>query len=230
MLLVPALFAAFPTTPHPFLIGTNKFASIPGLAVAVHRYARNFHIPWRIALSAAAVYVCSTIVGVTVMRMVPTASFRLLVPLMLTAMLIYVVTRKDFGVSHAPIAGRGPGTAMAIGGTLGLYEGFFGPGSGTLLIFAFIRFYGYDFLHAGAVAKVVNFAGCTTAGLVFGWHGEVMWALAAGMAAAYMVGAWIGAHVAIARGSRWLRRLFVVVASLLIARTGWDALKPFFAQ
>jgi uncharacterized membrane protein YfcA len=229
MLLVPALFAAYPTTPHPFLVGTNKLASSPGLAIAVWRYAHSMRMPWRIAFITASTYVCSTIAGVAAMRMVPTATFRLFVPVMLTVMLVYVLTRRDFGVAHAPVAGRGAGTALAIGGVLGFYEGFFGPGSGTLLIFAFIRFYGFDFLHAGAAAKVVNFAGCTTAGIVFGVHGEVMWGLAAGMAATYMAGAWIGAHVALARGSRWLRRVFVLVASLLIARTAWDALKPFVA-
>jgi len=229
MLLVPALFAAFPAAAHTLLIGTNKVASSPGLAIAVWRYSHSGHMPWRTALPAAAAYMASTVAGVALSRTVPSEVFRLLVPVMLTAMLVYVLTRRDFGMTHAPVAGRGLSAALALGAVLGLYEGFFGPGSGALLIFAFVRVFGFDFLRASAAAKLANFAGCTTAAVVFGLHGEAMWGLAAGMAVLYLVGAWIGAHVAIAQGSRWLRRLFIVVAALLIARTGWDALRPFLA-
>lgn len=230
MLLVPALFAAYPGVAHPLLMGTNKLASSPGLAIAAWRFARKVQMPWRIALPTAAAYTALTVAGVAVSRMTPTPMFRLMVPVMLTVMLVYVLTRRDFGVLHAPHASRGPLAAVALGSVLGFYEGFFGPGSGTLLIFAFVRIFGFDFLHAGAAAKVVNFAGCTTAAIVFGIHGEAMWSVAFGMACAYLVGAWIGAHMALARGSRWLRGVFVVVASLLIARTAWDALKPVLAQ
>jgi len=230
MLIVPALFAIYPAAPHVLLIGTNKVASSPGLAIAAWRYSRGDLMPWGVALPAAAAYAATTIAGVHVSRMVPSEVFRLLVPLMLAAMLAYVLSRRDFGVSHAPVAGRGRRAAIALGATLGLYEGFFGPGGGALLIFAFIRVFGYDFMRASAAAKLSNFAGCTTAAVVFGMHGEVMWGVALGMAVAYLAGAWIGARVAIAKGSRWLRSLFIVVASLLIARTGWDALKPLLAQ
>jgi uncharacterized membrane protein YfcA len=230
MVVVPALFAVYPGTGHALLIGTNKLASSPGLAIAVWRYARTVQIPWRIALPAAAVYTAFTVVGVAVSRSVPTQVFRLLVPLMLAAMLVYVLTRRDFGLSHSPDTSRGPLAAAAIAAPLGFYEGFFGPGAGTLLIFAFVRVFRFDFMHASATAKLINFAGCTTAAIIFGVHGEIMWGLALAMSGVYLAGAWIGAHVAIARGSRWLRSVFVVVASLLIARTGWDALKPLLAQ
>ena len=229
MLLVPALFAAFPAAAHPLLIGTNKVASSPGLAIAVWRFSHGGMMPWRVALPAAAAYMVTTVAGVHLSRSVPSEVFRLLAPLMLTAMLVYVLMRRDFGSSHAPVAGRGRPAALAVGATLGLYEGFFGPGSGALLIFAFVRVFGFDFLRASAAAKLSNFAGCTTAAVVFGVHGEAMWGLAAGMAVVYLGGAWVGAHVAIARGSRWLRWLFILVAGSLIARTGWDAVRPFLA-
>jgi len=227
MVMVPALFAAFPGTAHPLLMGTNKLAATPGLAIAAWRYASGMRMPWRIAVPAALAYSLTTIAGVYVSRSTPTVVFKLMVPLMLAAMLAYVLWKRDFGLAHAPHAGRGTGTAVAMGLAMGVYEGFFGPGSGTLLIFAFVRVFGFDFMHASAAGKLVNFAGCATAALVFGLHGEAMVGLAAGMAACYFAGAWIGAHVAIARGSRWLRGVFVVVATLLIARTAWDSVKPF---
>lgn len=227
MVIVPALFAAFPGTAHPLLMGTNKLAATPGLGIAAWRYAVGTRMPWRIAIPVSLAYSLTTVGGVLLSRGTPTAIFKLLVPLMLSAMLAYVLLKRDFGLSHAPHATRGTGAALAMGGAMGVYEGFFGPGSGTLLIFAFVRVFGFDFMHASAAGKLVNFAGCATAALVFGLHGDAMPGLAAGMAACYLAGAWTGAHVAIARGSRWLRGVFVVVATLLIARTAWDAAKPF---
>ena len=227
MVMVPALFAAFPGTAHPLLMGTNKLAATPGLAVATWRYAAGLRMPWRVAAPAALAYSLTTVAGVYLSRSTPTAVFKLLVPLMLAAMLAYVLLKRDFGLAHAPLGSRGAGTAVALGAVMGVYEGFFGPGSGTLLIFAFVRVFGFDFMHASAASKLVNFAGCATAALVFGLHGEAMIGLAAGMAACYLAGAWTGAHMAIARGSRWLRGVFVVVATLLIARTAWDAARPY---
>lgn len=68
---------------------------------------------------------------------------------------------------------------------------------------------------------------CFGAFLIFGSHGEVMRLLALGMAVTNIAGAWIGAHTAITRGSRFLRVLFVLTASLLIAKTAWDGAGPW---
>jgi len=232
MVLVPTLFAVYPTTPHPTIMGTNKLASTFGLVNAAWRYSRSMAIPWGVALPAALGYGLLAIGGAMLNRMVPTEIFRLFVPVMLAVMLVYVATRRDFGAAHTPrpIDTRARWLAFGLGAVLGLYEGFFGPGAGALLIFAFVRIFGFDFLRAGATAKVINAAGCATAMLVFGLHGEVMWALAAGMIVFNVAGAWLGAHTAITRGSRWLRMLFIVVTSLLIAKTAWDAAKPWMTQ
>jgi hypothetical protein len=229
LVLVPALFAVFPATPHPQILGTSKFASTFGLGSAVWRYTRSVHIPWKVALPCAGTYFATALVGATIARMVPTATFRLLVPMMLAVMLLYVVTRRSFGLTHVPreLDSRARWLAAGLGALIGLYEGFFGPGSGALLIFAFVRVFGFDFLHAGAVARVVNFAGCFGAFLIFGSHGEVMWLLALSMAVTNIAGAWIGAHAAITRGSRFLRVLFLITASLLIAKTAWDGARPW---
>ena len=79
---------------------------------------------------------------------------------MLLAVLIYVLWRKDLGGEHAPraFAGSHHIVGAALIAAIGLYDGFFGPGTGSLLIFVFVRCYGYDFLHAGAAARVVNVA------------------------------------------------------------------------
>jgi len=227
LVLVPTMFAIYPAAPHPLILGTNKLAAVVGLTGAVARYMRSVRIPWAVALPCAAGYFATATVGASIARLVPSSAFRLLVPAMLAVMLVYVLTRRDFGLAHAPreIDTRARWQAAGAGFGLGFYEGFFGPGSGALLMFVFVRFFGLDFLHAGAAARVVNLAGCFGAVLVFGGHGEIMWLVAAVMAIANTAGAWLGAHTAITRGSRWMRVLFVALTTLLIAKTAWDGLR-----
>lgn len=83
---------------------------------------------------------------------------RPLVLVLLVAMLAYTLWKKDFGALHRPqdIGRRELVIALAIGAAIGFYDGFFGPGTGSFLIFLFVRFFGLDFLRASAASKVVN--------------------------------------------------------------------------
>jgi uncharacterized membrane protein YfcA len=107
---------------------------------------------------------------------------------------------------------------------IGLYDGFFGPGTGSFLMFLFVRGFGLDFLHASASAKVVNAAANAAAILLFGLTGELMWLLGLAMAACNVTGAQVGSHLAIRRGSGFVRVVFLLVVGALIAKTALDAL------
>jgi len=110
-----------------------------------------------------------------------------------------------------------------IGAGIGFYDGFFGPGTGSFLVFLFVRIFGFDFLGASAVAKVVNVA-CNFAALVwFGYSGHLIWQLGATMAVAQIAGSIIGSRMAMKHGSGFVRKLFLVVVIVLIIKTGYDA-------
>ena len=103
MVQVSALFAAFPTLPHAQLLGSNKVAACPGMALALRRYLRSETLHWRVALPTAVPYAIATVAGVEASRAASSETFRLLVPVMLIAVLAYVLTRRDFGLAHAQI-------------------------------------------------------------------------------------------------------------------------------
>jgi uncharacterized membrane protein YfcA len=105
---------------------------------------------------------------------------------------------------------------------IGAYDGFFGPGTGTFLIVAFVALLGDGLSHASASAKVVNFASNLAAMVLFAVKGTVVWRLALPMAAAQLAGGWIGAHLAVRRGDGLVRRVVVVVALALAAKVAWD--------
>ena len=105
---------------------------------------------------------------------------------------------------------------------LGFYDGFFGPGTGSFLIFLFIRFFGFDFLAASAAAKVVNVTTNVAAIAYFAPTGNVLWQIALPMAACNILGSVVGAHTAVRRGTGFVRVLFLVVLVVMITKLAMD--------
>lgn len=225
LIQLPALFTAYPATAPAILLGTNKFASIFGTGSAVLRFSRGVRIPWRTLLPLAPVVFLGALSGARVATLVPPAVFRPLVPVMLAVVLIYVVRRKNLGADHAPLhMSRGRIVfATAVFGAVGFYDGFFGPGTGSFFMFLLIRLYGFDFLHSAASARVLNVATNAGALVWFGTQLELLWLVAVLMAVANVSGAVLGTGLALKHGSGFVRRIFIGVVLVLIARTAWDA-------
>jgi uncharacterized membrane protein YfcA len=225
LIQLPALLAGYPGAAPPVLLGTNKLGSICGTSVAVMRYMRVVRIPWRVLLPGAAVAFLAAMAGASSVSTVSPALFRPLVPIMLTVVLIYVLWHKDLGARHAPIAfsRRRSYIALAAIGSIGFYDGFFGPGTGSFLMLLFIRLYGFDFLHASAGARTINVATNAGALLFFGIHGEIQWGLGMALGVCNATGSILGAHTAVRHGSKFVRVVFIAIVITLIVKTGADA-------
>ena len=146
--------------------------------------------------------------------------------MVLLGLLIYTLARKDLGQHHAPrFSGRAEtaGDRAPSGFALGVYDGFFGPGTGSFFVFLFVRWLGYDFLNAAASAKLLNTMTNLAALLLFGLKGHVLWHYGLVMAVANVAGSVIGARVAIKHGAGFVRTVFIVVVSALILKTAYDA-------
>jgi uncharacterized membrane protein YfcA len=113
-------------------------------------------------------------------------------------------------------------TAAGVGGVVGFYDGFFGPGTGSFLIFLFIRLLGMDFLRASVTAKIVNVATNLAAIGFFVRNVELLWMLGGFMAVCNLAGAVIGSRMALRHGSRFVRRMFLGVVLVLIGKLAWD--------
>ena len=109
-----------------------------------------------------------------------------------------------------------------IGLTIGFYDGIFGPGTGTFLVFFLVIGIGYAFLKASATAKLVNIATNLGAIVTFQLTGHIWWKLGLLMAIANVSGAIIGSRLAIRGGSPLVRKVFLAVTVLLILRVAWD--------
>jgi hypothetical protein len=221
---VPALFVLMPAVPAATLLGTNKFASIWGTMLATWQYSRQVPMEWSATLPTCAAALLFGYVGAQTVAVVPAGFLRPLVLVLLVAVLAWTLWRRDLGSLHAPKLSRVAQfwAGLAIGVLIGFYDGFFGPGTGSFLIIAFVGLFGFSFLAASASAKAVNVITNGAALAFFVTHGHVLYAAAVPMALANVAGSYVGTRLALRLGSRFVRIVFVVVVSALIARYAHD--------
>jgi uncharacterized membrane protein YfcA len=143
---------------------------------------------------------------------------------LLFALLIYTVAKKNMGQQHEPkFQGKKEAVvAASIGLLIGFYDGFFGPGTGSFFVFAYVRLLGYDFLNASATSKLMNTATNFSALVLFTLQGHVWWHLAVPMALANVMGSLIGTRLALKYGSGFVRYAFLAVVGALILKTAYD--------
>ncbi len=225
LILVPALFAIFPTAHPASLFGLNKSASVWGTAMAATQYSRRVQLHWGALLPAAVAGLAGGFAGAWAVTVVSADFLRKLLPFVLLAVLAYTLAKKELGRHHAPHLSRSAErlAASGIGLALGFYDGFFGPGTGSFFVFLLVRWLGYDFLNASAAAKLLNTATNLAALVLFALKGHVWWHYALALAVTNVAGSLMGTHLALRHGAAFVRVVFIAVVSVLILKTGYDA-------
>jgi len=224
LIQTPALFLLLPGARVPEVLGTGKLASVSGTAAAAVTYARKVALDWPVTLPAAALATLFAFVGSRAASHLSRDAFRPFVLVMLLVMAAYTLWKKDFGrLQHAAVPVRTRAlVGAAVGASVGFYDGFFGPGSGSVLIFLFVGLAGLSFLRASASAKIVNTATNVASLVYFAAHGDVRYAVALPMAACNLAGGVVGARVALRRGAGFVRVLFLVIVAALLVKIGYD--------
>ncbi|MDQ7988815.1 MAG: TSUP family transporter [Candidatus Dactylopiibacterium sp.] len=224
LIQLPLLIAVFPNAPISILFGTNKVSSIAGTGSAAWQYAKRIRIPWDLAVPASTAALIGAASGAAVVSYLPSSALRPLVLALLVVVGAYTWFKPDFGRSSKPalVLDRRKVWAAVLGLSIGFYDGFFGPGTGSFLIFGFVRLFGMDMLHASAASKFVNLATNVAALAFFLSHDGVMWKVGLGMAVANVIGAQIGTRLAVRHGNRFIRWLLLAVVSVLIVKLASD--------
>lgn len=224
LIQIPALFSVLPQAQPATIFGTNKLASIFGTSSAALRYARRIDVPWRAALPAALSAFVLSYFGAMTVALLPKEWLRPLVLVLLIVVTAYTYARKNLGAvdQNRAHGRRDMLLAVLFGGVIGFYDGFFGPGTGSFLIFMFVRFFGLDFLRASASAKIVNAATNLAALLFFGAIAHILLATGLAMALFNIGGSLVGSHLAIRHGAGFVRRVFLGVAGVFILKFAWD--------
>lgn len=221
---IPAFFVLYPQLPVPNIIGTNRLASAVGTSVAAWNYARSVKIPWKTVLYAGVPAALFSYLGATVQSMLPASVLKPIILFLIIAIAIYTYRKKDFG--HQEHFNVPPEKlhwwASGIGATLGFYNGFIGPGTGSLLVFGFVSVIGYSFLTSSAISKIINVVSDLSSLIFFLMNKYVLFHLTLPMMACNVAGSYLGSQMAVLRGNAFIRKVFLVVVVGIVARFAWD--------
>ena len=217
MLLIPGI------TPVQAL-ATNKLGSIFGTATSSITYYRRAKPDMRTATIMAVIALIGSFVGAFVATILPASVFKPIIVLALIGVALFTAFKPAMG-AKAMLRFHGKKhilSATALGAVIGFYDGMIGPGTGTFLVISLVGLIGYDFLQASAKAKIVNFATNLGALLLFVPHGSVLWMLGIVIGIANMLGSYTGSRMAISRGTKFIRIVFLVVVAALIIKLSFD--------
>jgi uncharacterized membrane protein YfcA len=226
LIQLPALLIGLPKFETVEVLGTNKLTSVFGTTAATILYRKAITFNGKLLFAMALPAFLGSIGGALLASSIPTKALRPIIVLLLIAVVIYTIKRPQLGavesLKYAPRKQMRIGALAAA--AIGFYDGLIGPGTGSFLILILVAVLGFAFLNATAMAKVINL--CTNLGaiLVFGLHGSILWKVGFLLAIANIAGGLIGATLAIRGGSAFVRKVFLVITTVLIFKVSLDTI------
>lgn len=203
--------------PH-MAIATNKMSSPFGTALATYRFVKAGLVNLKLAVPAVIAAICGSFIGANISLVIPEDVMTYVLIVILPVSAFLVLNKKlfnDEGNDTVTLDKRTYLTATAAAFIVGIYDGFYGPGTGTFLIIAFTVFAKLDLKTANAQAKVINLTTNITALAIFLLNGQVLLPLGLAAAACNMIGGYIGAGLALKNGSKIVKPSILLVLCLL---------------
>ncbi|MCX2899015.1 sulfite exporter TauE/SafE family protein [Pseudomonas mandelii] len=219
---VPALMHALPGHSLATVFGTNKLSVLSGNLLSIFTYAQRIKIAWRLIVPTMISGFIFAFLGAISVSLIPRKLMEYVVFIVLIAMATYTFMKKDLGQfsSNMRYGKKEVLLGVFFGGLVGFYDGIFGPGSGSLLLFIFVKYFGFDFLNASASAKLVNLGTFVAALMFFIPAGNVLWAIGGIVGLCNIAGSLTGVFLALRYGSGFIRIFFLILLLFLIARMG----------
>jgi len=226
LITIPALMAA--GIPPVQALGTNKLQSSLGTTSAVIAFARKGRIDFRRFLMPTLAAFVGSLAGAWTLQRVDPGFLAAFVPVLLILMAGYFLLAPKASEEdrHARL---GPAALLLVTATIGFYDGFFGPGTGSFLATALVLLFGMGLLSATAHTKLLNLSSNIAAVIALGLGGKIYWLLGLLMAPCAIAGGQLGAHLAMRVGGRLIRPLLVTVSLALTAKLLSDPHNPLTA-
>ena len=220
IITVPVLLAVgFP--PH-MALGTNKLQASFGSLTATLNYRRAHMLRFRELTFGIAFTAIGALTGTVTVQVMSAEFLTHLIPALLVIIFLYVLCNPKLGTTHQPHR-MAPGLFYLVFGCLiGFYDGFFGPGTGSIWTIALVLWLGFDLKKATAHTKALNFTSNIVALVAFMAGGHVMVYAGVIMGLGQMGGAYVGSHLVLKRGTRFVRIFFLCVVAVTIAKLLWS--------
>ncbi|MFS0562898.1 TSUP family transporter [Terribacillus sp. 179-K 1B1 HS] len=207
-------------------VATNKLAGTMGSFTSTLMFYRSGNLELKSVMKYFPLSFIGSLFGAWTVHVIDPALFKPLMLVMLIAVAIYTIIKKDWGSvsTYKRLTAKRLLIFAAVLALIGFYDGFLGPGTGSFLMFAFL-FIGYDFLHAAGNAKLLNFGSNISALILFMILGQVHYSIGLIMGLSGIFGSIVGSRFAIKRGSGYVRILFIVVTTVLIVKNVYDYIR-----
>jgi len=223
LIQTPAGLILFPNEPIARVIGSLKIPSFTGTFFAARQYLKKVKIPFPRLLLFTSIAFIAAFTGSYCLTLVSNAFMKPVIFIVLILIALYTYTNKNLGLEIQSVHFQFKwykGAAICL--VIGFYDGFIGPGAGSLLVLAFISILGFDFLQSNAHAKMVNLATNLGSIVLFVLKGSILWSVALPMAVCNAMGGFLGSKMAIAKGNKFIRRIFLLVIIATLCRLGYD--------
>ena len=223
LIQTPAMLLSFPNTNPVSVVATSKTAAFFGTTTAAIKYRKSIKTDTKLLLVMVIPAFFAACLGALLASHISSQSFRSAIFFMMIAIFFYTLLKPDLGKIH--VDKHSPRKLMVIGAIaatlIGFYDGLIGPGTGSMLMIALVAIMGFAFVGASAIAKVVNATTNLASIIVVGFRIGIMWKLGLLLGVANLLGGYAGSHLAIQKGSSFIRIFYLIVTGLLILRLGY---------
>ena len=208
-------------------IATNKLSSAMGTAVSTGRFLKNGYVPVKLSLCAAVMALAGSALGANISMLLPETVLRGMLLAVLPVVAFYVLRNKNMG-DNRQTGTRSPGQllAIAMGAALmiGIYDGIYGPGTGTFLLLILTGLGRMELKSAAGTTKVINLSSNVAALVTFIVHGQVYWTLGLAASVFSIAGHYTGAGLVTRDGKRVVRPVVLTVLVILFGKVIWEML------
>jgi uncharacterized membrane protein YfcA len=227
LISLPALLLA--GVPAQFSLGTNKFASSTASFTSSLKYIKSGNVNFKVLKFLVPCTLLGASLGVSVVLLINQKFLYTLVLILVLFVGIYSLFAKNIGKEDL-FQGLTK-KSIILGGMLafglGFYDGFFGPGTGSFLIFGLIGIYKFNFLMAGGNARILNFVSNITALILFAINGKIKYLYGIPFAIAMIFGARLGTSFALNHGTKLIKPIFITMSLAVAAKMLFNLAWPY---
>ena len=203
----------------------NKVGCVVGSFTSSIRFLKNGLIDMKTALFVGAVtFACSTC-GAQIVLHLPERPLKIMILASMPAVAALIFFQKNYPEINrtSEITGwKRTGLCLLSGIMMGLYDGILGPGSGTVVMILFTKLLKYDLITASGNTKVILLASTLAASVSYILAGKVIWTVAIPVSVFGMLGGYVGAGMAIKKGTKFIRPMMLGIAALLVIKMAVD--------
>lgn len=200
-------------------VATNKLSSTMGCIVATTKYALNGYINWKNALFCVLITLGGAYIGSNLVLLIPENIFGIIFVIVLPFIAAYVLTHKSFETDKEKYSPRKTLIlCMVIAFFIGMYDGFYGPGTGTFLMLTLTGIARLTLNEAAGTTKAINLTSNMTSLAVFLYNGKVLlfMGLVAGLFS--IAGNFLGARTFTKNGAKIARPVIICVLVILFVK------------